>query len=79
MDIELKIARAIKTAHQLYENSWNDDKEEYMLNWEKCWQDACKKCKLSNQIWYVLYLANHWYNDLALWATEVDAGRRTFI
>jgi len=68
-----QLATAIKRAQQLHEESYRigpagEKFGEYEKGWEECFIKACKEMNLSNQVWYVLYLANLSYNDLAWWA-----------
>lgn len=76
-----QIARVIQNARRMHEKSYvkaeGEDKRgwEAKRGWENCWQVACKEEKLFGQIWYVLYLANHWPNDLQDWADSVLAGK----
>jgi hypothetical protein len=77
--MEKQIAKAISRAQQLHEESYkvfkvDDSVREYTKDWESCWQEACKEVGLPDQIWYVLYLANHWCNDLQVWAECVLIG-----
>jgi hypothetical protein len=88
-DLNKKIAAAIQLAHKLHEQSYvpgpnkgdtNDALTsfafgEYTIEWGECWQQACNVQELPNDLWYVLHLANHWYNDLQWWAEEILAGR----
>lgn len=73
--IEKPIAKAIKEAHQLHEESWQIDAGEYTKSWEECFIKACEKFKLPVNIWYILFLANHWYNDLQSWSEIILAGK----
>lgn len=72
---EKQIAEAIQSAQKLHEESYNKEQEMYELDWESCFITACKEQKLPESIWYVLCLANHWYNDIQLWADTIVAGK----
>ena len=75
-----QLATAIKMAQQLHEESYRkgpagENFGEYEEGWEECFIKACKEMNLSDQVWYILYLANHWSNDLAWWADKVLTGK----
>lgn len=82
-DLNKKIAAAIQLAHKLHEESyvkqydsegeWIDG--EYTIEWERSWQRACETHDLPDDLWYILDLANHWHNDIQLWAEEILAGK----
>lgn len=82
-DLNKKIAGAIELAHKLHEQGYvkQYDSEhewtggEYTVSWERCWQRACSTYDLPDDLWYILDLANHWHNDIQLWAEEILAGR----
>lgn len=74
-----KIADAIIIAQKLHEDSWDFDAKnqnfaEYKRSREDCFIEACDIIGLEKDIWYVLSLANHWYNDLQAWAEQVSQG-----
>jgi len=80
---EKQIARAILDAQKMREESYHYDRNEseagltgeYKLDWETCFIEAAKKNKLSKSMWYLLSLANHWFNDIQLWAEDILAGK----
>lgn len=78
-DLNKKIAAAIQLAHKLHEQSYVADIAkgfgDYTVSWERCWQLACETHDLSNDLWFVLHLANHWLNDLGWWAEQILAGK----
>lgn len=82
-DLNKKIAAAIELAQKLHEESYVKQYDsggewiagEYTIEWECCWQRACETQDLPDDLWYILSLANHWYNDIQLWAEEILAGR----
>ena len=74
MNEEKKIAQAILDAHKMHEESYDETAElgeEYKSPYDFCFQLACEKLKLSPNLWEILILANHWYNDLAVWAEGI--------
>ncbi len=90
MNDEKQIAQAILDAQKMHEESyvtnWEKDPGhrsarmrtdfgEYSKDWEECFQVACKVNCLSPNMWSLLVLANHWYNDVQLWAEDVLAGK----
>ena len=68
------IAQAIIDAQKMREDSYHKEDDEtfghYMCDYEYCFQEACEKNNLPPTLWHVLYLANHWHNDLRDWAQE---------
>lgn len=85
MNEEKKIAQAILDAQKIYEGSYVDGKGddclqrfaygEYKRDMESCLIESCKKHELSLNLWALLNLSMHWYNDIQLWAEDVLAGR----
>lgn len=72
MNEEKKIAQAILDAQKMREESYYG---EYKRDMEECLIEACKKQGLSLNLWALLNLAMHWWNDIQLWAEDVLAGR----
>lgn len=78
---EKKIAQAILDAQKYHEESYYIPAEDgsgigaYKLEFEECFQMACKNQNLSPNLWHLLVLANYWYNDTQLWAKDVLAGK----
>ena len=84
--INITIAETIMLAQKLHEESYEipagqDDGDFEGLGFgghtrsqEDCWIEACKTKELPDDLWYVLHLANHWYNDLQGWAECILAG-----
>ena len=73
------IAETIVLAHKLHEESWSEPENtdafgEHTRSREDCWIEACKTKELPDDLWYVLHLANHWYNDLQVCAECILAG-----
>ncbi len=82
MNEEKKIAGAILDAQKMREESYQpaidsegNDFGEYQKDMETCLIEACKQRGLSPNLWALLNLAIHWYNDIQLWAEDVMAGR----
>lgn len=81
INYEKQIAQTILDAHKLHEESYyvcfDDDSGtgDYKLDWEECFIEASKKNNLSDNIWSLLCLANHWSNDIQLWAEDVLANK----
>ena len=79
--ITTTIAETIMLAQKLHEESYveptdgNGDFGEYTRTQEDCWIEACKTKELPDDLWYVLHLANHWYNDLQAWAECILSGK----
>lgn len=80
MNDEKKIAEAILKAQQLRNDSYNPDhavtSEGYERSIEDCLMEACKLAGLSKNMWALLGLAMHWWNDIQLWAEDILAGRK---
>ena len=47
---------------------------EYKRSQEDCFIEAAKEAGLPEHLWYIIYLANHWTNDLQGWCDEVENG-----
>jgi len=79
MNEEKKIAEAILDAQKMHEESYKRGNGKkigrYTLDMTECLIATCKKHKLSENLWVVLDLAMHWFNDIQLWAEDVLAGR----
>jgi len=82
---EKKIAQAILDAQKMWEESYvvedkglrdieGDSFGEYKLRIEEC-LIATKQQGLSENLWCLLSLAMHWWNDIQLWAEDVLAGK----
>ena len=79
------VAETIILAQKLHEESYvlscgnechlADKFGEYSRTQEDCWFEACKTKELPDDFWYVLHLANHWYNDLQIWAECILVGQ----
>jgi len=72
---EKKIAMAIMDAQKMREESYSDKKEEYTLSIDQCLIATCTKHELSPNMWALLMLAMHWWNDIQCWADDVMAGK----
>ena len=68
------------------EESWNEDETydttgllisagNYTKDIEECLVHTCKEQGLSTNLWALLNLAMHWWNDIQLWAEDVLAGK----
>jgi len=84
MSEEKKIAQAILDAQKMHEDSyvvdkfWGDGSGEishHELEIEECLIATCKKHGLSPNLWYLLSLAMHFWNDVQIWANDVLAGK----
>lgn len=85
MNDEKKIAQAILDAQEMREESYVTEggeavslsgvMGEYKLTIEECLIATCKKHGLSENLWYLLSLAMHWWNDIQLWAEDVLASK----
>lgn len=83
-NFEKQIAQAILDAQKMRDESYmpdiNMDGEdtgfgEYAKNIEECLIETCKEQKLSENMWCLLDLAMHWWNDIQLWAEDVLVGK----
>jgi len=74
---EKKIAQAILDAQKMRDESYDyhSGTEGYALDIEECLQVVCANHGLSENLWYLLDLAMHWWNDIQLWAEDVLAGK----
>lgn len=70
---EKKIAQAIMDAQKMQQESF--DGEEYKKDISDCLLETCKKHGLSDNMWALLNLAMHWWNDIQCWADDVMAGK----
>ena len=81
MNNEKQIAQAILDAQKMHEESYyisvgdGSGIGDYTKDFEECFQVACKVNCLSPNMWSLLCLANHWYNDIQLWAEDVLADK----
>lgn len=82
MNEEKKIARAILDAQEMRGESYQpaidsegNDFGEYKLEIEECLIRTCKQKGLSPNLWALLNLAMHWWNDIQLWAEDVLADK----
>lgn len=75
MNEEKKIAQAILDAQRFHEESYQYGNGErfgcYKLEFDECFKIACKTNGLSSNLWSLLSLANHWLNDIQLWAEDI--------
>jgi hypothetical protein len=78
MNDEKKIAQAILDAQKMREESYILDSNlsdgGYTKDIEECLIETCKKHGLSENMWCLLNLAMHWWNDIQLWAEDVLNG-----
>lgn len=79
MNIEKQIAQTIIDAQKMREESYKIPEGcmfgEYKLDIETCLKTAGEKNGLSSNMWYLLSLAMHWWNDIQLWAENIIAGK----
>lgn len=69
MDVKI-VARAVVTAQDAHEASWDSDGSRYTVDREDCFKAACEMLGLPVRLAEVLYLANTWSNDMRAWAEE---------
>ena len=87
MNDEKKIAQAILDAQKMREESYEvkpgmenmgaltESIGEYKLEIEECLIKTCEEQGLSENLWALLNLAMHWWNDIQLWAEDILADR----
>jgi len=79
MNEEKQIAQTIIDAQKMHEDSHVASLAEphghYQLPLEKCLIIAGEKNGLSQNLWALLNLAMHWWNDIQLWAEDILAGK----
>ena len=75
MNEEKKIAQAIMNAQAVREANYDKASGEYIIGIEDCLIKACEEQGLSSNLWALLSLAMHWWNDIQLWAEDVLADR----
>lgn len=90
MNDEKKIAQAIFDAQKMREDSyvsnWEKDPGhrsaglrtnfgEYTKDIDECLITTCKQQGLSPNLWALLNLAMHWWNDMEIWAKDVLASK----
>ena len=73
MNEERQIAQAIMDAQKMQQESF--DGEEYTKDITACLLETCTKHGLSPNMWALLNLAMHWWNDIQCWANDVMAGK----
>ncbi len=72
---EKQIAQTIMDAQKMREESHSEELEEYKHDIEYCLIICGKKNKLTPNLWALLSLAMHWWNDTQLWAEDILADR----
>ncbi len=77
MNEEKQIAQAIFDAQKMKEDSYNKKTHEYKHDIEFCLKTTCKNNGVSTNLWALLSLAMHWWNDIQLWAEDILAGRNS--
>ena len=75
MNSEKQIAQTVMDAQKMREESWNKITHKYDLEIEACLIAAGKENKLSPNLWMLLSLAMHWWNDIQSWAEDILAGK----
>ncbi len=75
MNEEKQIAQAIIDAQKMREDSYIKKTRTYKQDIESCLIITCKKNDVSPNLWSLLTLAMHWWNDIQLWAEDILAGR----
>ncbi len=71
MNSEKEIAKAVVEAQKLREASYIAGTGRYKLDMEECLMKTCKKNNCSTNLWFLLNLAIHWWNDIQLWAEDI--------
>lgn len=72
---EKQIAQTVLTAQKMREASYSEELRDYTLSIESCLIGAGKTHELSDNMWALLTLAIHWWNDIQIWANDVMAGK----
>lgn len=75
MNSEKQIALTIQEAQKMREASYDSVARKYKLSDEHCLIEAGKKHELSINMWHLLSLAFHWWNDIQAWSEDVLAGK----
>lgn len=80
---EKQIAQTILDAQKIHGEGYISHNENlcggyYAEDWETCFIIAARENKLSPNMWYLLHLANHWYNDIQQWAKDTLAGKNVY-
>lgn len=75
MNKEKKIAQAIMDAQKMSQESYCEKEERCLIDIEDCLVATCKEQGLSPNLWALLGLAMHWWNDIQLWAEDSLAGK----
>jgi len=79
MNDEKKIAQAILDAQKMYEESYTIEAGEtygsHKLRLEECLIATCQQQGLSENLWALLNLGMHWWNDIQLWAEDMIANK----
>ena len=79
MNSEREIAQAIIDAQKMREESYKaeDGTTEgvYTKDLEHCLMETCKKNNCSSNLWYMLGLAMHWWNDIQGWGEDILANK----
>lgn len=75
MNEEKKIAHVILEAQKMREEGYVEASRTYKKTIETCLMESCEKHGLSSNLWYLLSLAMHWWNDIQLWAEDILAGK----
>ncbi len=79
MNEEKQIAQTIIDAQKMREDSHvastADPHGHYQLELEDCLIKAGERNGVSPNLWALLNLAMHWWNDIQLWAEDIIAGR----
>lgn len=73
MNEEKQIAQAIMDAQKMHEESHNG--RDYTRDITDCLLETCKKHGLSDNLWALLDLAMHWWNDIQCWADDIMADK----
>lgn len=79
MNEERQIAQAILDAQKTHEDCYVRIDEltgGYKYTIEDCLIEACKINNLSENLWALLGLIIHWWDDAQLWAEDILAGRK---
>ena len=73
----------ILDAAKIHEESWKEGIKpgegftpgEYTIDLDDSVKTAVKNHGLDEELWYLISLAFHWWNDLIAWAEQVAAGK----
>lgn len=76
-EIHKQLIETVRRGLQKHEDSWVETPEKpitkghYTRSQEDCFKEAAEEVGLPEGIWYLIYLANHWTNDLQDWCDQM--------